>query len=100
MRPCRVCAQPLLWGGDKLRGICHGCELRAPQSEPVEGPMGDPQAPAEQGDPRAPTVPAPPPSSRNPPCPDCDTRLDCCRCESTVPAPPPTEPMTDCEDEP
>lgn len=51
----------------QLKAICP-----RPQSEPVEGPMGDPQAPAEQGDPRAPTVPAPPP----------------------------TEPMTDCEDEP
>lgn len=77
---CRSCSRSLLLTAEQAAGACLLCSpvlvaahrRREVQSEPVEGPMGDPQAPAEQGDPRAPTVPAPPP----------------------------TEPMTDCEDEP
>lgn len=67
MKSCRVCAQPLLWGGDKLRGVHPGCELRAPHAEPVEGPPGDP----EHGG--SPAVAPPPPAAptepqEEPPC--------------------------------
>jgi hypothetical protein len=83
---CRSCSRSLLLTAEQAAGACLLCSpvlvaahrRREVQSEPVEGPAGDPEhggsPPAD-----APVV---------------DQRAD------TIPAAPPTEPMTDCEDEP
>lgn len=75
---CRTCARSLLLTAEQSAGVCLVCSpvlvaahrRREVQAQPVEGPMGDPQTPADQGDPRAPTVPAPPPTEpqQEPPC--------------------------------
>lgn len=76
MSICPWCSNSLLTSRETERGACAVCRpqmttadfVRLPHAQPVEGPMGDPEAGgsppagAEPVDQKAPTVPAPPPT--------------------------------------